>query len=415
MEYQMQISKPDNFYDLVVVGGGMVGASFCCALEQALGETPLSILVIEAISPNANSAKQSSFDARSTALSFGSRKFLEGIGLWQALDDAVSAIHEIQVSDRGRLGCVEINRDEQGVEALGYVVENKRLGQVLDARLSESGKINLLCPALVSSVKATEKGMLLGLNHGDTETSIDASLVVLADGGKSPVCEQLGIEQSIERYDQHALIANIVLEKPHQHVAFERFTDTGPLAVLPLQLIDGKNRGSLVWTLSVEQAAQYREMNEEKLLPLLQERFGYKLGKILEIGETFVYPLSLSIAKEQVRPGLALLGNVAHSLHPVAGQGLNLALRDTRALVDVLINAKQRGLGLGEMNVLLEYVARQQADQATTTQFTHNITKLFSSNNEAKVWLRKFGLVALELLPTLRRSLAERAMGLSKS
>jgi 2-octaprenyl-6-methoxyphenol hydroxylase len=415
MEYQMQISKPDNFYDLVVVGGGMVGASFCCALEQALGETPLSILVIEAISPNANSAKQSSFDARSTALSFGSRKFLEGIGLWQALDDVVSAIHEIQVSDRGRLGCVEINRDEQGVEALGYVVENKRLGQVLDARLNESGKINLLCPALVSSVKATEKGMLLGLNHGDTETSIDASLVVLADGGKSPVCEQLGIEQSIERYDQHALIANIVLEKPHQHVAFERFTDTGPLAVLPLQLIDGKNRGSLVWTLSVEQAAQYREMNEEKLLPLLQERFGYKLGKILEIGETFVYPLSLSIAKEQVRPGLALLGNVAHSLHPVAGQGLNLALRDTRALVDVLINAKQRGLGLGEMNVLLEYVARQQADQATTTQFTHNITKLFSSNNEAKVWLRKFGLVALELLPTLRRSLAERAMGLSKS
>ena len=411
----MQISKPDNFYDLVVVGGGMVGASFCCALEQALGETPLSILVIEAISPNANSAKQSSFDARSTALSFGSRKFLEGIGLWQALDDAVSAIHEIQVSDRGRLGCVEINRDEQGVEALGYVVENKRLGQVLDARLNESGKINLLCPALVSSVKATEKGMLLGLNHGDTETSVDASLVVLADGGKSPVCEQLGIEQSIERYDQHALIANIVLEKPHQHVAFERFTDTGPLAVLPLQLIDGKNRGSLVWTLSVEQAAQYREMNEEKLLPLLQERFGYKLGKILEIGETFVYPLSLSIAKEQVRPGLALLGNVAHSLHPVAGQGLNLALRDTRALVDVLINAKQRGLGLGEMNVLLEYVARQQADQATTTQFTHNITKLFSSNNEAKVWLRKFGLVALELLPTLRRSLAERAMGLSKS
>ncbi len=155
----MQISKPDKFYDLVVVGGGMVGASFCCALEEALGENSLSILVIEAILPNANSAKQSSFDARSTALSFGSRKFFEGIGLWQALDDAVSAIHEIQVSDRGRLGSVEINRNEQNVEALGYVVENKRLGQVLNSRLNESGKINFLCPALVSSVKATEKGM----------------------------------------------------------------------------------------------------------------------------------------------------------------------------------------------------------------------------------------------------------------
>ena len=169
-----------------------------------------------------------------------------------------------------------------------------------------------------------------------------------------------------------------------------------------------------MWTLSVEQAAQYKDLGEE-LLPLLQERFGYKLGKILEIGETFVYPLSLSIAKEQVRPGLALLGNVAHTLHPVAGQGLNLALRDARVLVDVLISAKKRSLGLGEMNILLEYVAHQEADQATTTQFTHNITKLFSSNNEAKVWLRKFGLVAIELLPTLRRGLVERAMGLSKS
>lgn len=393
----------------------MVGASFCCALEDALGEKPLSILVIEAIPPNANAAKQSSFDARSTALSFGTRKFFEDIGLWQALGEAASAIHEIQVSDRGRFGSVGLNKDEQDVEALGYVVENKLLGQVLNARLSDSKKINLLCPALVSSVKATEKGMRLGLDHDGVETVVDASLVVLADGGKSPVCEQLGIAQTVERYDQHALIANIVLEKPHQHIAFERFTDTGPLAVLPLQSIDGKNRGSLVWTLSVEQAAEYRELGAEALLILLQERFGYKLGKILEIGETFVYPLSLSVAKEQVRPGLALLGNVAHTLHPVAGQGLNLALRDARALVDVLISTQDRGIALGEMNALLEYVARQEADQALTTQFTHNITKLFSSNNEAKVWLRKFGLVAIELMPALRMRIAERAMGLNKS
>jgi len=379
-----------------------------------MGENPLSILVIEAILPNAYSSKQSSLDARSTALSFGSRKFFEDIDLWQTLGDAVSAIHEIQISDRGRLGSVEINRNDQNVEALGYVVENKKLGQVLSTRLNKSEKIEFLCPALVSSVKAAEKGMLLGLHHGDIQTSINASLVVLADGGKSPVCEQLAIARSLERYDQYALIANIVFEKAHQHIAFERFTDTGPLAVLPLKSIDGKNRGSLVWTLSAEQAAQYRELGEE-LLPLLQERFGYKLGKILEIGETFVYPLSLSIAKEQVRPGLALLGNVAHTLHPVAGQGFNLALRDAQALVDVLISAKEQGLGLGEMNVLLKYVACQEADQATTTQFTHNIIKLFSSNNEAKVWLRKFGLIAIELLPMLRRGLAERAMGLGKS
>ncbi len=173
------------------------------------------------------------------------------------------------------------------------------------------------------------------------------------------------------------------------------------------------NRGSLVWTLSVEQAAEFREMSEEQLLSLLQERFGFKLGKITNIGERFVYPLSLSLAKEQVRPGLALLGNVAHTLHPVAGQGLNLALRDARVLVDVLGKAMQQGVTLGDMSMLLEYVARQEADQALTTQFTHNITKLFSSNNDAKVWLRKFGLLAIELSPRIRHGLAERAMGLS--
>ena len=409
----MQISNPDKFYDLVVVGAGMVGASFCCALENLLRESPISVLVIEAIAPNNGLVKQSSFDARSTALSFGSRKIFEEFAVWQELGAAVSAIDEIQVSDRGRLGAVSLSAQEQKVDALGYVVENKRLGEVLNARLLGSDKINLLSPAAVSSIKATEGGMQLRLQHGDSDAIVDTSLVVLADGGKSPVCEQLGISQSIERYDQHALIANIVFEKPHNNIAYERFTDTGPLAILPLQAIDGTNRGSLVWTLSVEQAAEFREMNEEQLLSLLQERFGFKLGKITNIGERFVYPLSLSLAKEQVRPGLALLGNVAHTLHPVAGQGLNLALRDARVLVDVLGKAMQQGAALGDMSMLSEYVARQEADQALTTQFTHNITKLFSSNNDAKVWLRKFGLLAIELSPRVRHSLAERAMGLS--
>jgi 2-octaprenyl-6-methoxyphenol hydroxylase len=409
----MQISNPDKFYDLVVVGAGMVGASFCCALENLLRESPISVLVIEAIAPNNGLVKQSSFDARSTALSFGSRKIFEEFAVWQELGAAVSAIDEIQVSDRGRLGAVSLSAQEQKVDAFGYVVENKRLGEVLNARLLGSDKINLLSPAAVSSIKATEGGMQLRLQHGDSDAIVDTSLVVLADGGKSPVCGQLGISQSIERYDQHALIANIVFEKPHNNIAYERFTDTGPLAILPLQAIDGTNRGSLVWTLSVEQAAEFREMYEEQLLSLLQERFGFKLGKITNIGERFVYPLSLSLAKEQVRPGLALLGNVAHTLHPVAGQGLNLALRDARVLVDVLGKAMQQEAALGDMSMLSEYVARQEADQALTTQFTHNITKLFSSNNDAKVWLRKFGLLAIELSPRVRHSLAERAMGLS--
>ncbi|MEX0964619.1 MAG: 2-octaprenyl-6-methoxyphenyl hydroxylase [Pseudohongiellaceae bacterium] len=407
----MQISRPEEFYDLIVVGAGMVGASFCCALEHALGEQSLSILVVEAVPPTADISKQSSFDARCTALSFGSRKIFERIDVWQELGAAVSAIHEIQVSDRGRFGSVALKAAEQNVDALGYVVENRQLGQILNARLIRSESIKLLCPASVSSVTATEQGMQLSLRSGESDVIVDTSLVVLADGGKSPACEQLGIGQSIERYNQHALIANIVFEKPHCNIAYERFTDTGPLAILPLQSIDGKNRGSLVWTLSVEQAAKYREMSDSEILTLLQKRFGFRLGRMEQIGERFVYPLSLSVAREQIRPGLALLGNVAHTLHPVAGQGLNLALRDAEALVDVLVAARQEGRTVGEMSTLLQYIARQQADQTLTTQFTHSVTKLFSSNNAAKVWLRKFGLVAMDLAPTLRRGLAGRAMG----
>jgi len=410
----MQISRPEEFYDLVVVGAGMVGASFCCALQSSLGELPLSILVIEAVPPSNDVASQSSFDARSTALSFGSSKIFESIGVWQELGEAVSAINEIQVSDRGRFGSATLSREEQEVDALGYVVENAELGQILNGNLLRSDRIDLLCPAAVSNVEVTENGMRLTLEAGGIELVIDTSLVILADGGKSPVCKQLGIGQSVERYDQHALIANIVFEKPHSNVAYERFTATGPLAVLPLQSIDGKNRGSLVWTLSIEQAAQYRELPDTQLLSLLQEQFGFKLGVIQQIGDRFVFPLSLTTATEQVRPGLALLGNVAHTLHPVAGQGLNLALRDAQALVSVLVEARKQEQSLGEMNTLLQYVAAQEADQALTLQFTHNITKLFSSNNEAKVWLRKFGLVAIDLFPSIRRGLAERAMGLAK-
>jgi 2-octaprenyl-6-methoxyphenol hydroxylase len=257
--------------------------------------------------------------------------------------------------------------------------------------------------------------MRLQVVSGEKESSIDTSLLVLADGGRSPICQQLGIKQSIQSYDQYALISNIVFEKPHNNIAFERFTDTGPLAVLPLRPIDGKNRGSLVWTLTESQAIEYKEINEEKLLQELQERFGYRLGAIQAIGERFVYPLRLSLAKEQVRPGIVLLGNVAHTIHPVAGQGLNLALRDVMALVDVLSGAHEQGLSPGAMSVLLDYVEQQRSDQALTTHATDVITRLFSNNNEAKIWFRKFGLLAIDMLPKVRRSFAEHAMGLSKN
>ena len=438
----MRIQLPNKNYDVVIVGGGMVGASFACALCRELNKAAdkhrkknrpnherkeekerdpaeISILVIESVdlasSPGQASATQPSFDARSTALSYGSSQILEAIGLWQQLSDTACPIKEIHVSDRGRIGTTRLHHEDYQVDALGYVVENRELGVVLNNVMESATSIHLFCPASISTIKPTAAGMDLIVNSDSLDHSISASLVVLADGGRSPICKQLGLEQRVQDYEQHALIANIGFEKAHRNIAFERFTDTGPLAILPLKSLGKQNRAALVWTLTAEQSEEYMVMAEEELLEKLQERFGNRLGKLQHIGEKFFYPLRLSVAREQLRPGLVLLGNVAHTLHPVAGQGLNLALRDVAALASTLREAVAEGADLGSMEVLQQYICRQELDQKQTIMFTDTITRLFSSNSQDKILARKFGLIAMDLMPSIKQGFAEQAMGLSRN
>jgi len=409
----MRIQSPKQSYELVVVGGGMVGASFAYALSQAIDDKNISILVVEAVAPaKDNLIDQPSFDARSTAISYGSSRIFQHMGLWQELSRVVTPIKEIHVSDKGRFGSAQLSHKDHQLDALGYVIENRKLGEVLNSALDASGVIDLFCPASISTIKPASTGMTLEIIDEASSHSVDASLVVLADGGRSPICNQLGIERSVENYKQHALIANIAFENPHNNVAYERFTESGPLAVLPLKSIENQNRGSIVWTVEEQQSAEFMSMDDGKLLLLLQERFGNRLGELLKIGEKFCYPLSLSIAKEQVRPGLVLLGNVAHTLHPVAGQGLNLALRDVGVLVETLTKAFLEHKSPGQMSVLQEYVERQKFDQQKSIIFTDIITRLFSSNSSAKVWARKIGLLSVELAPAIKRSFTEQAMGM---
>ncbi|NKB34846.1 MAG: 2-octaprenyl-6-methoxyphenyl hydroxylase [Pseudomonadales bacterium] len=408
----MNINSPESSYDIVVVGGGMVGASFAQALSQNLGEHCPKILVVEATAPKAESSAQPSFDARSTALSFGSRKIYESMQLWEKLEQRVSAIHEIQVSDRGRFGSTQLSCDEQGVEALGYVVENTDLGEVLHEQLMASKSIAFLAPAKIEQAVPVQEGMMLDVTEGDQKFAILAGLVVLADGGRSPVCQQLGIEQFKESYKQHAIITNIAFELPHQNIAFERFTETGPLAVLPLREFDGEHRCSIVWTVGADDSEAYLQTDSAEFMSNLQASFGNRLGAITQVGEKFCYPLSLSMAKEQIRPGIVLLGNVAHTLHPVAGQGLNLALRDIEALVLTLGEAISKQQPLGSMATLQAYVEKQEFDQQKAIRFTDSLTKLFSSNNQTNVVTRKLGLLSLELIPAARKTFAEQAMGL---
>ena len=407
----MQVQTLATQYDVVVVGGGLVGASFALNLAQQTNDSGYSILVVEAVDSK-NFNQQLSFDSRSTALSFGSRSIFETMKLWSAINPRVEPIVEIQVSDRGYFGRTALSSAEQGVEALGYVIENRELGSVLGEAMQASSGVSLLAPATITQIKPCQSGMQLIVAHEEQLTELSAKLVVLADGGRSPICESLGIDQTKTDYGQHAVITNVAFEKPHLGVAFERFTESGPLAVLPLSDFQKSNRGSLVWTVSENSREELLSCDEETFRSRLTQYFGERLGRILQIGQRVAYPLSLTLAREQIRPGLVLLGNVAHTLHPVAGQGLNLALRDSAALVRQLVSAKEQGIAPGEIKILQAYLESQNQDQLESVLFTDQTVKLFSNNRWGHRVIRKLGLLGLELVPSVRSRFAQSAMGL---
>ncbi len=406
----MRVETAQAHYDVVIVGGGLVGASFACMLASQLAGMPVKILVTEAIE---SLQASTSFDARTTALSYGSQQLYARLGLWEALAAYSTPIKKIHVSDRGHFGAARIDQAEMGVDALGYVAENQHLGVVLTQALKESKAIDYLCPAKITHMLPISEGMQLQLQSAEDEAQfISAGLVVLADGGKSSLSATAGIRQQVTDYEQSAIIANVAFSDEHHNIAYERFTDTGPLAVLPLQELQGENRGALIWTVSQVDASAMMALDDAQFLNALQARFGHRLGMFTKLGARACYPLRLSVANEQVRPGLVLLGNVAHSLHPVAGQGLNLALRDADVLAHTLSQAFAAGEGLGSMCVLQQYMAQQSSDQLLTTRFSHYTTRLFSNKHPALVWARKFGLFSIDLVPVFKRSFARQAMGL---
>lgn len=385
--------------DLAIIGGGLVGASLALALQGEARKRGWRIALIEPFAPG--EGYQPSYDARSTALSYGSRLIYEGLGLWPALAEQATAIRQIHVSDRGRFAAARLSAEEEGVPALGYVVENAWLGhclwQALDAEV-----IQWRCPAHVERMEALPDGYRLTL---DDETLIDCSLAVLADGGRSSLREQLGIAVQQRPYDQTALIANITPARAHDGEAFERFTDSGPLALLPLS----DNRCALVWTHPSRDAERLLKLDERAFLAELQTAFGYRLGALRQVGARVPYPLVLVEAAEQVRANLVVLGNAAHSLHPIAGQGFNLSLRDVRALADTVLASSAP---IGDLATLQRYASAQAGDQAFTVGFSDQVTRLFSTDQPLLAAGRNLGLLGLELLPPAKRWFARQAMGM---
>lgn len=390
-------------FDIIIVGGGMVGAS----LALALAATGMKIGVIEAWT--LNSANQPSYDDRAIALSYGARLIFEGIGLWQALQTKAAPIRHIHISDRGHFGFTRLDHREQGVDALGYVVTGQFLGQLLMQDLDRQSNIELFCPARLESFEVTAQNTVLNISYDGCLQQLESGLLIAADGAKSMIREQLGIQVDEWAYDQTAVISNLTPAKATPGVAYERFTDSGPMAMLPLA--DG--RYGLVWTLSDDDQETVLRLSDTQFIDRIQHGFGYRLGEFKKVGRRTSYPLKLLRTREHVRPRVAIIGNAAHSLHPITGQGFNLGLRDVAVLADVLADAQQQKQDIGSQQVLSRYAGRRRLDQQAMTLITDGLVRLFTNPLTPIRVARNLGLLALDLAPPAKQLLTRQFMGLN--
>lgn len=439
--------------DVAIVGAGMVGASLVKLLAPLISggsadkSEGLKLALIDRRDINIDTAladRPPSFDGRATALSWGSRLLLEHMGCWDKIANLACAIDHIQVSDRGRFGQTHLHAHEQGTEALGYIIENPSLGRALLGGLSELERnkgLQRFPNASVHTVAMTPAGATLVFeqpssgerdsvdgepnqafhtkpqaSHTKPQTSrttrLRAKLLVLADGANSPLARQLGIGFQRQDYGTTALVTQIEVDRSHRHWAYERFDAAGPIAFLPLR----RREFAVVWTLPTASVEEYLNIPDAVLIERLQQSIGQRVGRIDRIGERQTYPLALTTSQEQVRSGLVLLGNAAHSLHPVAGQGFNLALRDAAALAEHIGQCwsgdQASRESLGDLSMLSAYQTKQSQDQRNTILASDWLPKLFSIQSPAVAVARNMGLLALSAMPVARRLLTRHAMGI---
>jgi len=403
----------NNHFDLIIIGGGLAGASLACALKNTGDNASLKIAVVEAYELDTDS--QPSYDDRTVALSYGSRCIFDSMGLWSSLEPYAEAINTIHISDRGHFGVTQLTSEQEGVEALGYVLENRSIGQQLYAVMKDTrGKdmdnsISLFCPAELIALQQDAEQVCVDISVNGKQQTLKAKLLVAADGNNSQVMKRLNIGSSRQSYNQAALITNITPGKKHNNVAYERFTDSGPLAFLPMQ----KNRCSVVWTLSPKQADDLNALDDAEFLAQLQQRFGFRLGQIKKIGRRQIYPLFLQAATQMVHGRVVIIGNAAHSVHPVAGQGFNLALRDIALLSELIVDNRRVGNDIGAQSLLQEYVRLREQDIKRVYRFTDALVKTFSNAITPLAHLRSLSLLMVDIVPDIKHQLAAQSMGLN--
>ncbi|MDH5300615.1 MAG: 2-octaprenyl-6-methoxyphenyl hydroxylase [Gammaproteobacteria bacterium] len=389
-------------YDILIVGGGMVGASMACALAPL----PLRIGLIEAFP--FRSEQQPSYDVRAIALAQGSQRIIDSMGLWPDMQPGATPILDIHISDRGHFGVTRLNHREEGVAALGYVVESRFVGQALKRALDQQPQIEQIIPARLTQLQTDSQGAQLTIEQNGEQRQLSARLVIAADGGDSVVRQQLQIDTHKRDYQQTAVICTVSSEKKHQHVAYERFTDSGPLALLPLS----ENRLSLVYTVKNDQLDTLMALDDEAFLAQLQQRFGFRLGRFTRCSARTAYPLALMRIERDIAPSTVFIGNAAHTVHPVAGQGFNLGIRDVATLAELIADAVRNQQDIGSDALLRAYSQWRDRDQRDVARFTDSLIRIFTNPLGPVEMARSKALGLTNLIPPIKHALARQAMGL---
>ena len=390
-------------FDVAIVGGGIAGTTFAAIL----GDAGLDVALIERQAPSLLTG--SAYDGRTTAITYGSRKVLEAAGLWADLAPHACPIDDIRVADGASPLFLHFDSREVGDDPLGSIVENRLIRESLFRRIAGIQTVTQIAPATVAGLDTTASLARLTLADG---REIAADIVIGADGRESFIRGAAGIETIGWMYKQQAIVTILGHELSHENVAVENFLPAGPFAILPMtDAPDGTHRSSLVWTDHIDAVPLYMQLDKPAFEEELQRRAGDWLGRVWEIGPRFTYPLGLRHAKRYVAPRVALIADAAHVIHPIAGQGLNLGMRDIALLSELLVDRRRTGLDLGDATLLARYERMRRADNIAFSAATDILDRLFSNDIPPIALARRIGLGAVNSSPPLRRFFMRRAMG----
>ena len=384
--------------ELIVVGGGMVGATLAVAAASA----GLRSVVVDRADPAAT--LDEAFDGRTSAIAYGSKRLLDAIGLWDGMAADAEPILDIRVSDGASPLFLHYDHRDVGDAPLGWIVENRVTRRALHESVISDELIDLRAPCAVTEIDRAADGVAVSLSDG---TRVRGVLLIGADGRGSAIRRGAGIPVSEWAYAQTGIVATIGHERPHHGIAHERFLPAGPFAILPMT----GNRSSLVWTERADLAPAMMALDDDTFLDEIAHRVGGFLGRLSLAGPRWSYPLALLHAARYTDTRLALIGDAAHAIHPIAGQGLNLGLKDVAALVEVLVDARRLGLDIGQPDVLDRYARWRRFDNMALVAATDGLNRLFSNDIAPVKWARDIGLAIVDRLPPVKRVFMHHAMG----